>query len=169
VEPSFCAAVAQECTARSIPFVLDAVSGLEGALAAGVTVLKINASELRKITGVKDVLAAGMSMLSQYPRLGAVAITDGPRPGFLFTREGTWEYAVPHLEHVVNPIGGGDCATSILARRIAEGATGAGLAEAFAEALSCSCASCLTNIPSVFDWNTAQQIRMRLTFRKLPL
>ncbi|MBR0459089.1 MAG: hypothetical protein IJJ26_07615 [Victivallales bacterium] len=167
VEPSFCEAVAQECALHSVPFVLDAVSGLEGALAAGVTVLKINAAELRKITGKEDILVAGKALLSQYSRLGAVAITDGPRPGFLFLREGTWEFAVPHLEHVVNPIGGGDCATSILARRIAEGAAGEGLAEAFAEALSCSCASCLTDTPSVFDWKAAQEIRSRLTFRKL--
>ncbi|MBQ6470419.1 MAG: hypothetical protein IJJ33_00415 [Victivallales bacterium] len=163
VHREFCTAVARQATQHGIPFVLDAVKDIDGALAAGVCVLKINAAELRQIAQKEDLAEAARALLDRFPALSNLAITDGARPAHLFNRQGNWRIEVPPLPGgVVSAIGGGDCTAAVLTRRIAEGASGAKLTEAFAEALSCASASCLTATPSVFELEQAQRIRAQI-------
>ena len=163
VPKEFCAAVARQASASGVPFVLDAVKDIDGALEAGVFVLKINASELRQIAQKDELTEAARVMLDRFPALANLAITDGAKPAHLFTRQGNWRIVVPPLPGgVVSAIGGGDCTAAVLTRRIAEGACGEDLTEAFAEALSCASASCLTEIPSVFELEQAQHIRAQI-------
>ena len=158
VTPDFYARVAEAAASASIPLVLDAVNQIAPTLQAGVSLLKINASELRQIAKMEELSAAGAALLEGYPRLKALAVTDGPAPAWLFTREATHRLVVPRLPRIVSAIGGGDCATAILARRLSEGASPAELPFAFAEALACASASCLTDTPSLFDPADAERI-----------
>ena len=184
VPPSFYASVAEATLQQGIPFVLDAVNNIEPTLMAGAGVttapspsgvpttadqwgtglilLKINASELRQIAGIDILPEAANALLARYSRLGALAVTDGAAPAWLFTRNGSSKITIPLLPHVVSAIGGGDCTAAILTRRLAEGLKGNELADAFAEALSCASASCLTDTPSLFEPSVAEEIRKKI-------
>ncbi len=162
VPPSFYASVAEAAWQQGIPFVLDAVNNIEPTLEAGVALLKINASELRQIAGIEALSKAANALLTRYPRLGALAVTDGAAPAWLFTRGSSYKITIPPLPHVVSAIGGGDCTAAILTRRLAEGLKENDLADAFAEALSCASASCLTDTPSLFEPSVAEEIRKQL-------
>lgn len=150
VTPDFAASLARAARGLGIPFVLDAVNDVPPVLREGVTLLKVNASELRKIADSDNIDDAAASLLAQYPLLEWLAVTDGPQPASLFGRTGTWRFTVPSLTHVVSAIGGGDCATAIMTRRLAESCAPSQVTSAFAEALACATASCLTDTPSVF-------------------
>ncbi|MBR4675328.1 MAG: hypothetical protein IKP00_12750 [Victivallales bacterium] len=184
VPSSFYASVAEAAIRQGIPFVLDAVNNIEptleagtgvttasspsnvptttGTWGAGVILLKINASELRQIAGIEALSEAANALLTRYPRLGALAVTDGAAPAWLFTRGSSHKITIPPLPHVVSAIGGGDCTAAILTRRLAEGLKKNDLADAFAEALSCASASCLTDTPSLFEPSVAEDIRKKI-------
>ncbi len=129
---------------------------------AGAIVLKINASELRQIAGIESLPEAANALLSRHPRLGALAVTDGAAPAWLFARGSSYKITLPPLPHVVSAIGGGDCTAAILTRRLAEGLKESELADAFAEALACASASCLTDTPSLFEPAVAEKIRKHI-------
>jgi fructose-1-phosphate kinase PfkB-like protein len=188
VPPTFYASVAEAAIQQGIPFVLDAVNNIEPTLnagmgvatapslsgvatapslsnaqfGAGAIVLKINASELRQIAGLASLPEAANALLSRHPRLGALAVTDGAAPAWLFARGSSYKITLPPLPHVVSAIGGGDCTAAILTRRLAEGLKESELADAFAEVLSCASASCLTDTPSLFDPAVAEEIRKQI-------
>ena len=76
VTEEFCTAVAKRAAESGVPFVLDAVKGIEGALTAGVFILKINASELRQLTQKEDLAEAARALLDRFPALANLAITS---------------------------------------------------------------------------------------------
>jgi tagatose 6-phosphate kinase len=158
VPPDFYAQVARCARAAGVPVVLDAVKSIAPTLTEGVHVLKINAAELRELTGLDNMRAGGDKLLATYEHLHCVAVTDGPRPAGLFTRGMAKRIILPPLTSLVSAIGGGDCATAIMARRLAEEPNSQNLPQFFAEALACASASCLTATPSVFEPTLAQEL-----------
>jgi fructose-1-phosphate kinase PfkB-like protein len=132
--------------------------------------LKINAEELSLAAdGETDAIKAGKALLARYKRLSWLAVTDGGKPAHLMSRNGVWRFKTPLLERVVSPIGGGDCATAIMARRLAEDSQADDMTMPgyFAEALACASASCLTDTPSVFEPSAAQDILRRTAVERL--
>ncbi|NLF62108.1 MAG: hypothetical protein GX574_13260 [Lentisphaerae bacterium] len=164
VDGQFYAGLAARARSLGIPVVLDAVNDIHATLQTGVTVLKINAAELRTIAPSKDDLqASAEKVLQDFPGVMAVAVTDGPAPAWLATRKKTWRLTVPELPGpLASAIGGGDCATAIMARRLAEQHDKEQLPDIFREALACASASCLTEIPSVFDPAIAADLKARI-------
>lgn len=158
VTPDFYASVAEAASKAGIPLVLDAVNQIAPTLEAGVSLLKINASELRQIAKRESLAEAAATLLGDFSRLNALAVTDGADPAWLFTRHGTHKITIPRLPRIVSAIGGGDCTTAIVTRRLAEGVSPMELPDAFAEALACASASCLTDTPSLFDPKEAEKI-----------
>lgn len=165
IEPDFSASVAKAAAKAKVPFILDAVKNIEPTLKEGVAILKINADELKLITGIHEIRTAGKHLLASYPKLQWLAVTDGPDPAFIFSRNQLWSISIPKLEHIVSAIGGGDCATAIVARRMAEGTDD--MPMAFAEALACASASCLTDTPSLFSRETADMILKNTSITQL--
>lgn len=163
VDGQFYAGVAARARTLGIPVVLDAVNDIHATLQAGVTVLKINAAELRAIAPSKDLQTSAEKVLQDFSDVMAVAVTDGPAPAWLSTRKKTWRLTIPELPGpLVSAIGGGDCATAIMARRLAEKHDLEQLPDIFREALACASASCLTEIPSVFDPAIAADLKARV-------
>ena len=163
VEGHFYAGVAVRARSLGIPVVLDAVNDIHAALQAGVTVLKINAAELHAIAPSSDLQTSAESVLEDFSGVAAVAVTAGPEPAWLFTRKKTWRLTIPELPGpLVSAIGGGDCTTAVLTRRLAEHRDLDLLPEFFQEALACASASCLTEIPSVFDPEIAADLNTRI-------
>lgn len=159
------AELAAGANAAAVPVVLDAVRDIDATLAAGVTLLKINAGELAQLGTGATVPEQAADLLARFPHVAWLAVTDGPNPAWLLQARGdAWRISVPRLERIVSPIGGGDCATAIMTRRLAEGARdGLQVAQAFAEALACASASCLTDTPSLFDPAVAAELLAKTT------
>ena len=167
---SFYAEIAAMASKCGLPVVLDAAKDIGCVLEEGVTLLKINAEELSQAAdGETDVVKAGKALLTCFKGLSWLAVTDGGNPAHLMSKNGVWRFKTPLLEKIVSPIGGGDCATAIMARRLAEDpqADDILMPGYFAEALACASASCLTDTPSVFEPSTAQDILRRTAIERL--
>jgi tagatose 6-phosphate kinase len=162
VPETFYGEVARAARAAGALVVLDGVSGVGPALEAGVDLLKINAAELRLLTGVDDLRAAAGRCRERY-RLPWLGVTAGPEAAWLFGPEVAVRYELPHLHGVRSPIGAGDCATGILLGRSAGTDLGRELLiETFAAALAAASASCLTDIPALFAPAEAARIRAQI-------
>ena len=158
VSDDFSAQVASGAAKHGIPFVLDAVKGLDQILRHPCRLLKVNADELRAITGTESLQEGARRLFGSFPALESIGVTDGPRPASFFTRDHHWCLEISRLENVVNPIGGGDCTDAIITLRISQGLCPEELPRAFGEALAYASASCLTDIPAVFDPEVAENL-----------
>ena len=170
VTSSFYAEIAAMARRNGVPVVLDAAKDIGCILEEGVTLLKINAEELSQAAdGEHDIVKAGKALLTRHKGLSWLAVTDGGNPANLMSKNGVWRFKTPPLEHIVSPIGGGDCATAIMARRLAEDpqADDMSMPGYFAEALACASASCLTDTPSVFEPSVAQDILRQTAIERL--
>ena len=167
-------------------FLIDAVAGLEDAVAAAASVgarmvLKVNARELLLAAG--DPLAAGAAdsvddaartaraaralagKLSS-DALAAILWTDGPHPGGALVGDAVYALAGPSLSEfgpVLSPIGAGDTvAGTTFAKWLEDGDP----VQAFAYGLACGAASCLTAENAVFDAEVAAAIHARTVVTK---
>lgn len=130
----------------SVPLLLDAYKGVEALGNAPIDVLKINLDEGREFTGENDARDVAAGCFAKM-NIRLLALTDGPRPSFLFTRDRGWIYEAPKLEGVINPIGAGDTVSAAFLSALTRG----GRPEmAFADALAAGRASCLTSRPAEF-------------------
>ncbi len=150
----FYVAIAESARRHHVPLLLDDVKEVEAVLATGgVTMLKINAAELRRITGDSGTPLPVMArdFLAVQP-VSWLALTDGAARAWLFSRGGrAWVYEIPPVGGLVSAIGCGDCVAAIMTRRLSERPDEEGMAAGFAEALGCASASCKTESPSIFD------------------
>jgi len=167
ISPEYCAELAGIARDNGVPFVLDAFKGILPMLERGVTMLKINAFELSQLSEGDGAGERAAKLMARYPLMECLAVTDGSEPAMLFTRGATWKITVPRLPKVFNTIGAGDCCAAIMTRRISEGISKDEYPQAFAEALACASASCLTDTPSVFNTADAEEILKNTTIQKL--
>jgi len=161
VAPKFYAQIAALARSAGIPVLLDAYRDIAQTLAEGICMLKINAGELRTLSGKKELRCGAEQILSSFP-LSWLAVTDGAATAWLFNRQESWRFTIPLLAKVVSPIGAGDCAAAILLRRLTEKPAAEKMPAFFAEALACASASCLTAFPSVFHPEEAEKIRSEI-------
>jgi len=170
VPGSLYADIADAARQNGIDILLDGIKGATACLEAGVDMLKINASELRLLTGEIGV-ADAMSACLQRFRINWLGVTDGPNQAFLGSLKGRWQFLLPSLASVVNTTGAGDCASGVMLSQVIQRGGGPIRAEtavnSFHTALACASASCLTEEPSVFEWNQAQKIKTRIAISTL--
>lgn len=105
---------------------------------AGNAVLKINADELMALTGINDIQLA-LKMLFESYQLRGAAITNGAKNAFFAVPGKCWQYSVPKLSYVVNPVGSGDTASAVF---LSETVAGTAPEQAFAKALAAASANC---------------------------
>lgn len=143
---------------------LDGYKGIEATLATGqIDILKVNADELRSLAsgggaaveadateGAAPLPAVARSVLAAY-RLRWLAVTAGPRTAWLFENPTggagkgdpqCWrffEFRLPVVDGVINPIGAGDTVGAIF---LAQMAAGTPAENAFATGLAAGSASC---------------------------
>jgi len=89
-----------------------------------IDVVKINHKELRMLSGGEsshhDLRAMGYHMLSTYPGIGCLAITDGPDEAFLLQPPSSQGYNVVYRYHlhstkpIISPIGAGDTCSAVM-------------------------------------------------------
>ncbi len=157
IDAGFMSTIAEMANAVGIPLLVDSVCCVESALEKKVALLKVNREEICSLGGADDICSAARSVMEIYSGIDNVAVTSGGDRAFLFSRKnGSYGYDLPVLEGIVSPIGAGDCATAVMARRLSEGETE--LEISFAEALACASASCLDECPSCFKLEDAARL-----------
>ena len=163
-------AVAESAQNAGIPVLLDGYRNVSGILEGpGVDILKINADELRALSGCDDLQNAAEHCLKHF-RISWLAITDGKHPAWLFGADSAWHIPQPDLR-VVNAIGAGDCCSGVFLRAFLECAavaSDAAVADAFARALACANATCLTNIPASFRKDDLNRLEKLLRPERMP-
>ncbi len=167
ISPEYCAELAGIARRNGVPFILDAFKGILPMLETGVTLLKINSFELSQLAEGADTVERAAKLMAKYPLVEGLAVTDGSDPAMLFAKDAVWRISVPRLPKVVSAIGAGDCCAAIMTRRISEGIAKDDYPQAFAEALACASASCMTDTPSVFDTADAEEILKQTTIQKI--
>jgi len=103
-----------------------------------------------------------------------IAITDGPKNAHLFVHGSTasdssssigsyYEYTIPKLDRIVNPIGAGDtCGATLLSSYL----LGHSISDVFRFGLAAASASCLTSEAALFDINVAKEIANNIVVNK---
>ncbi len=111
--------------------------------------LKINAEELRKLTGVQEIPRAMEELCQRYPGL-TLGVTDGAADGWLLGpgMARPEAFSIPRVENPVNPLGAGDTASGVFFAQLLDGKTAK---DAFQNALQAASLSCLTRIAGEFD------------------
>ena len=147
-----------ECVTRAaaagVPVLIDSWKNINSALAAGRRItLKINADELRKLSGRDDIAGSMRELFDRYA-LDCLAVTDGVRPAFVLTRDEFWQFSVPRVEKVVNPVGSGDTASAVF---WSEKLAGQSVENAFRAALAAASANCCTLLCGSFDRALAER------------
>ncbi len=154
----------QEAAKNKIPIFMDAVQYTDGALSAGIEVLKVNDDEMKQIGGKKDVRQAAEACMKKYP-VKNIAVTAGANNAFLFTNEnGSYEYSIPTVQDIVNPLGAGDTVGAVM---LAEICAGKDVTESFAVGLAAGSASCMCELPAFFDPKNVPRILSKIRRRKL--
>jgi len=149
----FYVGIAEAAKQAGIPLLVDDVKQIGAVLETGaVTMLKINAGELRLIVGQDGTVPQlGKVLFDSYP-VQSLAITDGASRAWLMTRAGRcWRYTIPKAKQLVSAIGCGDCVAAVTTFRLAAQPDDDALAGYYAEALGCATASCMTDVPSLFN------------------
>jgi fructose-1-phosphate kinase PfkB-like protein len=154
---------------RGIPVLLDGYRGVLPTLQAGVELLKVNAAELCALMERDDLAGAAADCLAAFP-VRWLAVTAGGGQAHLFRAGEKWDFTLPKLERVLNPIGAGDTAAAVLLAQVAGRRAlleePAGMVGAFRQALAAASASCLTPEPARFDPAAAATLATRIVVQK---
>lgn len=163
IKPKFYAKIAEQAIKHNVPLLLDACINIESVLMEGVEILKINMEELKSLTRCRKPETAANAVFEKY-KVKILAVTDGPKSAHLFLLNSPsnkklgfahYEYTIPKLKKVINPIGAGDTVSAVL---LAEYIAKKPIHEAFKSALAAGSASCLTKENAVFDTKLAKKL-----------
>jgi fructose-1-phosphate kinase PfkB-like protein len=155
VGSDFYADIANAARKKGIPVMLDGFAGISETLEQGIHILKVNRTEFNVITGEKDIYKSARSFFIKYD-VNMVAITEGRSNSYLFDRNGSaYEYSLPRVPGIVNPIGAGDTVSAVLFCEILNGTHPY---EAFRLALGAGSASCLNLLPAEFNVKEARKV-----------
>lgn len=146
-----------------LPVLIDAWRDIAAVLdRATPLVLKINGEELCRLTAAADAAAALQAFRQRWGR-HRLGLTDGPHPAYYWDGACFWQYRIPPLPALVNPIGAGDTASAVLFAELLQGGTGP---EPFRTALAAASANCLSPCGGDFDHALLQRLRADITFSR---
>lgn len=164
-DPLLYARAAQLLKASPRPVLIDACRDVRPIFGSGLEIyLKINADELREMTGCTTVRGGLHDLFTASgptPRLAA--ITDGENEAFCSDGKRLMVYRLPRLEKVVNPIGCGDTASAVW---MSELVNGSDPFEAFRIALGAASANCMSAFPGSFVPAEAAAIAAAIVVRE---
>ena len=147
---------------KDINVMLDNFQQLTPLLKNGVgTSLKINARELKQLVGVTGI--EGISkLLSAYPHLQNIAITNEAEATFLYTASKFYEIRVDGNWPLINPIGAGDTSSAVWTHYLSQGLP---VLDAFVKSQAAARASCFTKVPGEFSPILATEIEQKIAVR----
>ena len=156
MSPDFYVKSVEYACSNGRKILIDSWKNISGVLEiARNATLKINADELAALTGINDVRSALKSLFNS-SRLEYIAITDGAKTAYFADCAGNvWQYNVPHIEQLVNPVGSGDTASAVFFSSMLAGEAPE---KAFAYALAAASANCLSMKCAEFQLETALEL-----------
>lgn len=144
-----------------LPVLIDAWRDIAAALDhAAALVVKINREELCRLTGCAETTAALCAFRQRWGR-HRLGLTDGPQPAYYWDGIDFWQYQIPPLTDLINPIGAGDTASAVFFAELLRGGDGP---EPFRTALAAASANCQSPYGGDFDQDLMRRLRTNLTF-----
>lgn len=143
--------IAKLAKKKKIPLLVDTFISLKEILIQGVEVLKINADELKEVSGCNDT-REGAVKLASLSKVRIIAITNGALSSFLFYDNKFFEFH-PKKIKALNSTGAGDTVSAVFFCNLLRGKNPK---EAFSLALAAGTASCLTLVSGHFQKKTAK-------------
>lgn len=132
---------------------------------ASGAILKINADELKALTGIDNVNTALKLLFDSYG-LKAAAITNGSGNAYFAADGKLYNYTLPKLPKIVNPVGSGDTASAVLLSSLLDDIA---CEDAFAYALAAASANCLSMKCGEFELETALDLYEKITIESTDL
>ena len=130
---------------------------LLNALEAG-PIVKINAGELLRTTGLTDRDEAAQAMLKRGAQ--ALLITDAHRPAYVYELGRRYQVTLPEVDLLRNTTGCGDAVMGGLLHQLAQGIS---FLEASIFGLACGVAASGTLLPAQLDLTCVEQVEKQLT------
>ena len=130
---------------------------LLNALEAG-PIVKINAGELLRTTGLTDRDEAAQAMLKRGAQ--ALLITDAHRPAYVYEPGRRYQVTLPEVDLLRNTTGCGDAVMGVLLHQLAQGIS---FLEASIFGLACGVAASGTLLPAQLDLTRVEQVEKQLT------
>ena len=146
------------------PVLIDSFKNIAGVLKVCQNgILKINAEELCALSGITDTVEGIKMLLQSYP-IACAAITAGAGKAFLGSESGIYEYNVPQIKEVVNPVGSGDTVSAVF---FSEYLAGTAPEQAFACGIAAASANCTSMKCGEFDRLLAEKLLKDIRVNKL--
>lgn len=158
ISPDFYLSISRKAHEHNLPVLLDAWKDVKPVLENGIEILKINFEEIITLSGQKNIMDAIKFCFESYP-VEVIAVTAGSDNAYLSAKGDFWEFTLPRLDNVVNPIGAGDTVSAIF---FSEYLSGKELPDAFSSGLAAASASCLTAKAAVFDTDKARDLKGKI-------
>lgn len=165
ISPDFYLSISKKAHEHNLPVLLDAWKDVKSVLENGIELLKINLEEISALSGQKNITDAMKFCFETYS-VKAIAVTAGPDNAYLSADGNFWEFKLPRLDNVVNPIGAGDTVSAVF---FSEYLSGKKLPDAFSSGLAAASASCLTAKAAVFDTDKARDLNTKIRVNVKPL
>ena len=140
-----------------VPVILDTSGApLFAALEHRPALVKINADELKKTTGISDIEEAAQELIAQ--GAGAVGITQSADFALLVTPNETIHFSIPEVD-VKSTLGCGDSVNAGIAFALQKGSP---LKEAFVFGLACGTSNAQAAMPGVVDPEQIAQLARQI-------
>jgi fructose-1-phosphate kinase PfkB-like protein len=146
--------IAEIAHLHQLPLLVDACQNVEDFLSIGKIILKVNAEEIKAITGENSIIVAIKKAFDQF-QLHSVAVTAGAQSAYFYDGTTLFTYNLPKLDNITSSLGAGDTCSAIFACKLLEG-TEPHLA--FVNGLAAASASCLTDSCAEFHTEQATAI-----------
>ena len=153
--------IVQESLAVGKVVLLDSYRNMENifSLRSNLVILKINRDELFELTKEANLKVSMENLQAKY-NFKAIVITDGAEKSYLITESGKfYEFELPELDKLVNPIGSGDTASSIL---LSEFLSSGDLVNSVRMALGAASANCRSLKCGEFDLKFADDFSRKI-------
>lgn len=156
--------LAKEVHRLRIPILVDGVESIIPIIEKGGVILKINKSELLRLTDQGTFEQAVKRCFNLYsPSL--LAVTNEGGDAYLFSADRVgWRYKLPEDVEICNPLGAGDAVAGSFLVELLRGKLPV---DAFHFALAVGTASCLTLLPSQFAQDKVLQIQSEICIEEL--
>ncbi|MCF6174540.1 MAG: PfkB family carbohydrate kinase [Victivallaceae bacterium] len=153
--------VAEIAKKNQLPLLVDACQNIEDFLNIGKIILKINAEEIKAITGESSITTAIKTAFDRY-QLHSVAVTAGAEQAYFYDGTTLFNYQLPKIDHIISSLGAGDTCSAIFFCNLLE-QTASHLA--FAAGLASATASCLTDSCAEFNHEKAAAIARNIKIK----
>ena len=158
IPPGFYGELVARAASAGATVCLDAVGEALLNTLEAEPIVKINAGELLRSTGITDRDEAAQSILKRGAQ--ALLITDAHRPAYVYELGRRYQVELPEVDLLNNTTGCGDAVMGGLLHQLAQGTS---FLEAAIFGLACGVTASGTRLPAQLDLTQLEQVEKQLT------